>query len=705
MAGPSNPLSPTPSIANLAEAAASAPLAIPTVIETKEGLRIPPPDKYDGNPATLEQFIMKSLLYMGFHGDKFKHDTEKALFMITRFEGRAYDWIEPHMSDYWPNQAAGGKVSTAMTLTTRDYLRNTEGLIKGMRQAFGDIDLKKKSELALQRLKQTGSAARYHAEFQQQSARLGFNDVALRAQFYKGLKEHVKDELARTEPADTLQELVESAIKIDNRAYERKLEKKGSYSHHMRPAKNRHNDPMDLDATQRRELKAVQKQTYKGQSGKLSATDKKYRRENRLCFQCGKPGHIASFHHGKGTKQLKAMEVKNISATRRVELDTNDSSGDEIRQAVRQIHGVIQELDEMTSEVSGISKRLDQAVSRSRDTSPEPVSTLSRNIHNEEDGNSSDSSESSSGPGKPRVGEIWIYEGIQTTGQLAERTWRKSRTEELFHSPEKLSAGTNPVVGTTWVVMYEDANRTVFRVRTGRDYLVERSQEEEEFENFQDIVRIGTVWELSAASDYCRVWKKTMSKPWQRTQHCLEIPETLFAEKLELHTPYGIERIYPHGRMLKNLFTWEQVWDPVRTPGVPGPLEAAATGGTGQIEIRATLRGKPLRVMVDSGAMGNFISPRTVAKINAPIKSITPYELQVVDGTKVLYNDGVIDQGIVHSRLVVEGGHTESLSFDIAPIGRHDAILGMPWIKKHNPDIDWSAETLTFSRCQCEGSH
>jgi hypothetical protein len=52
----------------------------------------------------------------------------------------------------------------------------------------------------------------------------------------------------------------------------------------------------------------------------------------------------------------------------------------------------------------------------------------------------------------------------------------------------------------------------------------------------------------------------------------------------------------------------------------------------------------------------------------------------------------------------MKDGHQEEVRFDIAQIGEHQAILGMPWIRKHNPDIDWVKGTVTFSRCSCEGS-
>jgi hypothetical protein len=96
--------------------------------------------------------------------------------------------------------------------------------------------------------------------------------------------------------------------------------------------------------------------------------------------------------------------------------------------------------------------------------------------------------------------------------------------------------------------------------------------------------------------------------------------------------------------------------------------------------IKATLRGKKVKAMLDYGAIGNFISPRTLARVNALIQNIDLYELLVVDGTAVAYNDGIITQGTVPSKLRLEGGHSESIQFDIAPIGKHEVILGMPWI-------------------------
>ena len=35
----------------------------------------------------------------------------------------------------------------------------------------------------------------------------------------------------------------------------------------------------------------------------------------------------------------------------------------------------------------------------------------------------------------------------------------------------------------------------------------------------------------------------------------------------------------------------------------------------------------------------------------------------------------------------------------VAQIGKQDVILGTPWLRKHNPEIDWEKEEVLLSRC------
>ena len=55
------------------------------------------------------------------------------------------------------------------------------------------------------------------------------NDDALTAQFYKEFKKRVKNDIVLREKSNNLHDMITKAIEIDNRQYERELEKKKSY--------------------------------------------------------------------------------------------------------------------------------------------------------------------------------------------------------------------------------------------------------------------------------------------------------------------------------------------------------------------------------------------------------------------------------------------------------------------------------------------
>ncbi|RXK39407.1 hypothetical protein M231_03360, partial [Tremella mesenterica] len=46
-------------------------------------------------------------------------------------------------------------------------------------------------------------------------------------------------------------------------------------------------------------------------------------------------------------------------------------------------------------------------------------------------------------------------------------------------------------------------------------------------------------------------------------------------------------------------------------------------------------------------------------------------------------------------------GHEEKLSLDITSLGTYPIILGLPWLIKHNPVIDWTCQSIIFSSPHC----
>jgi hypothetical protein len=96
---------------------------------------------------------------------------------------------------------------------------------------FGDPNLVQTKTRELRALRQATSVSAYASEFQRLQAFIAWNDQAFYDQFYHGLLENVKDGLATVETrANTLEELIQKAQRIDNRIAERISERRFSHA-------------------------------------------------------------------------------------------------------------------------------------------------------------------------------------------------------------------------------------------------------------------------------------------------------------------------------------------------------------------------------------------------------------------------------------------------------------------------------------------
>ena len=100
--------------------------------------------------------------------------------------------------------------------------------------------------------------------------------------------------------------------------------------------------------------------------------------------------------------------------------------------------------------------------------------------------------------------------------------------------------------------------------------------------------------------------------------------------------------------------------------------------------------------MVDSGATTTFLSRRFVKENRVVTRKLaTPIPLYNIDGT--LNRDGTItDVAILELEI---GAHREKVVFTVTDIGMEDIIIGLDWLRKHNPEVDWDQGTLKLSRC------
>ena len=100
-------------------------------------------------------------------------------------------------------------------------------------------------------------------------------------------------------------------------------------------------------------------------------------------------------------------------------------------------------------------------------------------------------------------------------------------------------------------------------------------------------------------------------------------------------------------------------------------------------------------VMVDCGASGVFASQEFVEKHGLKTTP-RPFILPLRDACKRPM--GKVDKQVtINLRMA---NHEERITLDVAPVG-YPAILGIPWLRYHNPDIDWARGRITFRSERC----
>ncbi|GAA5956498.1 hypothetical protein JCM10213_003325 [Rhodosporidiobolus nylandii] len=289
----------------LKEALSTSHSSHPTDSSSLGRIKVKEPDTFDGSrseKSDIYVFVSQIKNYV-LDTKGWADDAHRVRICAGYLRGKPYKWISSYLS--LPDSER----------TSGDYpfLFNFETFCDLLITTWGDPDRQAADDRRLRQLRQTGSAAVYASEFRRLSLSLGWGDVALRSQFYEGLKEDLKDELSRLDPIKELTALISRVIQIDNRLFQRRLQKSGktgyassyaaqpsypSFATDIRPE-----DRMQVDATRKAPA---------GRRGPLTPAEKERRRQNNLCTYCAGAGHYA----GPDCPKLKKRDAVRASAAR-----------------------------------------------------------------------------------------------------------------------------------------------------------------------------------------------------------------------------------------------------------------------------------------------------------------------------------------------------------------------------------------------------
>ena len=97
--------------------------------------------------------------------------------------------------------------------------------------------------------------------------------------------------------------------------------------------------------------------------------------------------------------------------------------------------------------------------------------------------------------------------------------------------------------------------------------------------------------------------------------------------------------------------------------------------------------------LIDSGAGGKFINQNYVQKLGVKIQKLEqPLIAQIIDGTR--NKKGEITS-FVNLDLIINV-RTKRTRLLITGLGRQKIILGFPWLREQNPNINWQTGELKW---------
>ena len=106
----------------------------------------------------------------------------------------------------------------------------------------------------------------------------------------------------------------------------------------------------------------------------------------------------------------------------------------------------------------------------------------------------------------------------------------------------------------------------------------------------------------------------------------------------------------------------------------------------------------PIQVLIDSGADDSFIDSDLAKQLDLPLEPLpVPKDVTALDGrlmTQVQFRTAPLT-------LIISGNHREDLQLFVIPSPHYPVVLGLPWLKLHNPQINWETAAITNWSIHC----
>jgi len=117
-----------------------------------------------------------------------------------------------------------------------------------------------------------------------------------------------------------------------------------------------------------------------------------------------------------------------------------------------------------------------------------------------------------------------------------------------------------------------------------------------------------------------------------------------------------------------------------------------------KIQLHGEKESVTINAMIDPGATEDFIDREVCNKHGIKmIKGKNPRGIYLADGKPRPIGP------VTHMTKVPmdNSSHKQVATLQVANVQNHEVILGMPWLREHNPTIDWNDKRVTFNSERC----
>ena len=123
------------------------------------------------------------------------------------------------------------------------------------------------------------------------------------------------------------------------------------------------------------------------------------------------------------------------------------------------------------------------------------------------------------------------------------------------------------------------------------------------------------------------------------------------------------------------------------------PLEISSLNETltkKPMTFQGTLNHAPVKILIDSGAMGNFVSQQAADRFSFALSHVSNIPVVFANGATGNCNKAAL------AAYLRFNNHEERIDLRVVSLPHHDIILGQPWLEKWNPEINWRDHEISF---------